>query len=69
MIEAMSGKSSVCVTRLIVLSNGLDAFKKAVTTAARVRIVVKVAVYMMGILAVLSINVVFGDREEMRYIC
>lgn len=64
MIEAMSGKSSVCVARLIVLSDGLDAFEKAVTTAVRVRTVVKVAVYMMGIFAVLSIDVVFGAERR-----
>lgn len=69
MIEAMSGRSSVCAARLIVLSDGLDAFEKAVATDARVRIVVKKAMYMMGILAVLSIDVVFGNREDVRCVC
>lgn len=69
MIEAMSGRSSVCAARVIVLSDGLDAFEKAVAADARVRIVVKMALYMMSILEVLSIDVVFGMREDMRRIC
>lgn len=59
----------MCVARLIVLSDGLEAFAKAVATDARVRIVVKVALYMMGIREVLSIDVVFGKREDMGRIC
>lgn len=49
MIEAMSGRSSVRVARSVVISDGLDAFETAATMAVRVRIVVKVAMCMVGI--------------------
>lgn len=65
----MSGRFSACAARSIVLSDGLDAFEKPVATDARGRIVFKMAMYMMGILVVLSIDVVFGNREDVRRIC
>ena len=55
--------------RNIIVEHGPEAFAKAVATDASVRIVVKVALYMMAILEVLSLDAEFGKREEMGRIC
>lgn len=66
MIEVMSGRSSVCVARSVVLSDGLDAFEEAATMAVRVRIVVKVALYMVWIHVVFSVcvDIELGERGD-----